>query len=115
MIEMKLLYYIMESKVDSYEKSNTIYIYTCMYIQWGWSIISTINYVNRTVYIFIYCTAEEGDRVVENFGCVIIVIIIFIDQNIEFFSCFIYIYSAVGVLFQQYYVCIYMHKAQLCV
>ena len=27
MIEMKLLYYIMESTLDSYEKRNTIYIY----------------------------------------------------------------------------------------
>ena len=33
MIEMNLLYYIMESTVDSYEKRNTIYIYIYVYIR----------------------------------------------------------------------------------
>ena len=34
-----------------------------------------------------HCTTEEGDRVVKNLGCVIIVIIIFVDQDIiEFLS-----------------------------
>ena len=40
-----------------------------------------------------YCTTDEGDRVVENFGCVIIVTIKFVDQDIiEFFSRFSYTY-----------------------
>ena len=40
-----------------------------------------------------HCTTEEGDRVVENFGCVIIVIIKFVDQDIiEFFSCSLHMY-----------------------
>ena len=37
MIEIKLLYYIMESTVDSYEKRNTIYIYDI------WFNVSTNN------------------------------------------------------------------------
>ena len=42
-----------------------------------------------------YMTTEEGDRVVKNFGCVIIVIIKFVDQDIiEFLSCF-YIYTCI--------------------
>ena len=45
------------------------------------------------IYIYIQCTTEEGDRVVENFGCVLIVILKFVNQHIiEFLSCFIYIY-----------------------
>ena len=51
----------------------------------------------------VHCTTEEGDRVVENLGCVIIVIIIFVDQDIiEFLSCFIYIYIHI-------YVCVFIY------
>ena len=42
--------------------------------------------------IMIYITSEEGDRADENFGCVIIILIKFVDQHIiEFSSCCIYI------------------------
>ena len=61
---------------------NFIYTNLCIHI-----------YVCMFIYIYMHCTTEEGDRVVENFGCVIIVIIKFLDQDIiEFLSCFIYIY-----------------------
>ena len=41
-----------------------------------------------------HCITEEGDRVVKNVGCAIIVIIKFVDQDIiEFLSCFSYIYT----------------------
>ena len=49
------------------------------------------------MYIYIHCTTEEGDRVVEYFGCVLIVIIKFVDQDtIGFFSCFMYIRQPVA-------------------
>ena len=56
---------------------------------------------------------EEGDMVVENFGCAIIVIIKFVDQDtIEFFSCFfLYIRQPVeffSVIYMYIYKCIYM-------
>ena len=47
----------------------------------------------HNAYIYMHCTTEEGDRVVENFGYVVIVIIKFVDQDIiAFSSCFICIY-----------------------
>ena len=52
--------------------------------------------VSGGIYKYIYYiythTSEEDDRVVENIGCVIIVIINFFYQDIiEFFSYFLYI------------------------
>ena len=51
-------------------------------------------YLSMFIYIHIYIgTTDEGDRVVENVGCVIIEIIKFVDQDIiEFLSFFIYTY-----------------------
>ena len=58
-----------------------------------------------------HCTTEEGERVVENFCCVIIVTIKFVDQdNIEFLSCLLYIRQPVE-FFNAIY--IYMHKVSL--
>ena len=40
----------------------------------------------------VHCITEEGDMVVENLCCVIIVIMKFVEQDIiEFLSCFSYI------------------------
>ena len=58
--------------------------------------------------MYVHCTTEEGDRVVENIGCVIIVIIKFVDQDIiEFLSCFFIHTSTRGIL--QRYVCMYTY------
>ena len=52
-------------------------------------------YMCVCIYICIHCTTEEGDRVVVNFSCVIIVIMKFVDQDIiEFAYCFICICTA---------------------
>ena len=63
------------------------------------------------IYIYIYhCTTEEGDRVLKYFGCVIIVIIKFVDQDIiEFLSCFIYIYIYIYI----YYKLLFKHSSAI--
>ena len=60
--------------------------------------------MHEIVQVCLYCTTEESDWVVENFGCVIIVIIKFVDQDIiEFSSCF-YMY-----LYIHMYLCVCAH------
>ena len=66
---------------------------------------------NSTCTIITQQTTEEGDSVAEHFGCVIIVLIKLVDQDIiEFSSCFSYIRQTVEFLNAMYvYIYIYIH------
>ena len=78
-----------------------MYIHACVYVctQFIHSDVKTsctFSYIQS--YILLHCTTEQGDRVVENFSCTIIVIIKFVDQDIiEFLSSFLHIYIYVLV------------------
>ena len=54
-------------------KNYYIYIYIYIYILSPSSVVQCFN---------VHCITEEGDMVVENLGCVIIVIMKFVDQDI---------------------------------
>ena len=80
-------------------------------VQWYYVPLSPSSVIQCTV---VHCITEEGDRVVKNFGCVIIVIIKFVDQDvIEFLYCFLYVRQPVE-FFNVIYIYIYNSKP-LCV
>ena len=97
-----------------------VYIYTYMYIKqdensmMSWSTNCIIAIVAQPKFSTTLSPSsgflEEGDRVVENFGCAIIVEIKFVDQDIiEFFYCFFIHTSTRGILQRYIYVYIYIH------
>ena len=63
------------------------------------------------LYMYIYFTTEEGDRVVENIGCVIIVVIIFFYQDIIEFHLVLFIHTSTRGILQRY-IYIYMYVIQ---
>ena len=90
-----------------------VYIYTYMYIKQdensmvSWSTNFIITIIAQPKFSTTLSPSsgfpEEGDMVVENFGCAIIVIIKFVDQDtIEFFSCFFFIHTSTRGILQRY-------------